>query len=169
MAKDANVDETLNVLLVGLFKDLMEIEGKWLITDDFEDLTANDMHVIEAIGVIEPKNSTKVASLMSVTPGTLTKAVDGLVRKGYVIRTRWESDKRVILLSLTEKGVAAYYHHEQFHRYMIEYIKEGLEDNELKVLVNALAKLSEYFQDIYMNDDEENQYRSWKTIKEDNK
>ena len=43
-------DETLNELLVCLFKDLTEIEGRCLITDEFSDISINDMHIIEAIG-----------------------------------------------------------------------------------------------------------------------
>ena len=46
-------DETLNELLVKLFKDIMEIEGKSLLTDEFKDLTYNDFHVIKAIGMSE--------------------------------------------------------------------------------------------------------------------
>ena len=46
-------DETLNELLVCLFKDLTEIEGRCLITDEFSDISINDMHIIEAIGVDE--------------------------------------------------------------------------------------------------------------------
>ena len=40
-------DETLNELLVRLFKDIMEIEGKCLVTEEFKDLSYNDFHVIE--------------------------------------------------------------------------------------------------------------------------
>ena len=163
-------DETLNELLVCLFKDLTEIEGRCLITDEFSDISINDMHIIEAIGVDEPKRSGTVAKLMSITLGTLTKAidgltggsddnqllVDGLTRKGYVNRIRSEEDKRVVKLSLTGKGKSAYYHHEQFHRHMIEHIKDGLSDDEMKVLITSLAKLSDYFKVVY-SDDEENQ------------
>ena len=94
-------DETLNELLVCLFKDLTEIEGRCLTTDEFSDISINDMHIIEAIGVDEPKRSGTVAKLMSITLGTLTKAIDGLTRKGYVNRIRSEEDKRVVKLSLT--------------------------------------------------------------------
>ena len=97
-------DETLNELLVCLFKDLTEIEGRCLTTDEFSDISINDMHIIEAIGVDEPKRSGTVAKLMSITLGTLTKAIDGLTRKGYVNRIRSEEDKRVVKLSLTDKG-----------------------------------------------------------------
>ena len=159
-------DETLNELLVCLFKDLTEIEGRCLITDEFSDISINDMHIIEAIGVDEPKRSGTVAKLMSITLGTLTKAIDGLTRKGYVNRIRSEEDKRVVKLSLTDKS--AYYHHEQFHRHMIEHIKDGLSDDEMKVLITSLAKLSDYFKVVY-SDDEENQYQNWDNINEDNK
>ena len=40
-------DETLNELLVKLFKNIMEIEGKSLITDEFKDLTYNDFQRLE--------------------------------------------------------------------------------------------------------------------------
>ena len=81
-------DEVLNTLLVRLFKDIMEIEGRSLITDEFKDITYNDFHVIEAIGTAEPKSMSAVAKLMNVTTGTLTKAMDGLTDKGYVVRER---------------------------------------------------------------------------------
>ena len=93
------VDKTLNELLVNLFNDIMEIEGKCLISGDFADITNNDMHIIEAIGIDEPQKSSVVAERMSITKGTLTKAIDGLVSKGYVERIKGEADKRVIMLS----------------------------------------------------------------------
>ena len=48
--------ETLNEVLVSLFRDVNDIEQKAIITSEFGDLTNNDMHVIEAIGIDEPKN-----------------------------------------------------------------------------------------------------------------
>ena len=48
-------DETLNELLVRLFKDIMEIEGKCLVTEEFKDLSYNDFHVIEAIESMNQK------------------------------------------------------------------------------------------------------------------
>ena len=88
-------DETLNELLVRIFKDIMEIEGRCLVSGEFKDLTYNDFHVIEAIGLREPKSMKTVANLMDVTTGTLTKAMDGLTEKGYVIRERSKQDKRM--------------------------------------------------------------------------
>ena len=76
--------ETLNELLVTLFRDVMDIEQKVIITPEFKDITNNDMHVIEAIGIGEPKNMSSIARELSVTVGTLTIAMNSLVKKGYV-------------------------------------------------------------------------------------
>lgn len=148
-------DETLNELLVRIFKDIMEIEGRCLVRGEFADMTYNDFHVIEAIGLQEPKSMKTVASLMNVTTGTLTKAMDGLTDKGYVIRERSKLDKRVVWVYLTEKGKAAFKHHEEFHRDMIEKAKGQLNEQETTILVYALAKLIDYFQVQYGIDEEE--------------
>ena len=76
-------DETLNELLVRLFKDIMEIEARCLVNEEFKDISYNDFHIIEAIGLKEPKSMTAVAKLMDVTTGTLTK--DDTVTGAYTL------------------------------------------------------------------------------------
>ena len=107
-----DTERTLNRLLVQFFKYIMEIEERKLITDEFREITYNDMHIIEAIGLDQPKKMSEIAKIMSVTTGTLTKAVNSLERKGYVKRRRSEQDKRVVNMMLTKRGELAYRHHE---------------------------------------------------------
>ena len=135
----------LNDVLVNLFRDIMELEEQAIITQEYQDITNNDMHVIEAIGVGEPKNMSTIAKLLSVTVGTLTIAMNRLVKKGYVIRERGKEDRRVVYISLSEKGLRAYRHHEEFHRQMIEAVLENLTEDETESLVKALAKLERWF------------------------
>ena len=160
------LEETLNELLVKLFKDILEIEAKSLITEEFKDITQNDMYIIEAVGVDEPRNMKTVAKLMSVTTGTLTKAMDALCDKGYVVRERSTKDKRVIKLRLTDKGKSAYYHHEQFHRQMIKNIASEMTEQETEILIYALAKLVDYFHLNYYDTKEDSQYIDWAKIKQ---
>ena len=160
------LEETLNELLVKLFKDILEIEAKSLITEEFKDITYNDMHIIEAVGVDEPRNMKTVAKLMSVTTGTLTKAMDALCDKGYVVRERSTKDKHVIKLRLTDKGKSAYYHHEQFHRQMIKNIASEMTEQETEILIYALAKLVDYFHLNYYDTKEDSQYIDWAKIKQ---
>lgn len=135
----------LNDVLVNLFRDIMELEEQAIITQEYQDITNNDMHVIEAIGVGEPKNMSTIAKLLSVTVGTLTIAMNSLVKKGYVIREKGKEDRRVVYISLSEKGLRAYRHHEEFHRQMIEAVLENLTEDETESLVKALAKLERWF------------------------
>ena len=124
------------------------------------------MHIIEAVGLDEPRNMKTVAKLMSVTTGTLTKAMDALCEKGYVVRERSTKDKRVIKLRLTDKGKSAYYHHEQFHRQMIKNIASEMSEQETEVLIYALAKMVDYFHLNYYDTKEESQYVDWSKIKQ---
>lgn len=132
---------TLNEALVNLFRDVMDIEQKAIITQEFKDITNNDMHVIAAIGLGEPKNMSAIARELSVTVGTLTIAMNSLVKKGYVLRERGKVDRRVVYISLSEKGRTAYDHHARFHKAMIEGIDEALNPGEMEVLIKTLTKL----------------------------
>ncbi len=140
------LEQTLNRLLVKFFKSITQLEEKKLITEEFKDITYNDMHVIEEIGVEEPKKMSQIARAMSVTTGTLTKAVDSLERKKYVQRQRSRQDKRVVLITLTERGVRAYRHHEQFHQDMISFVLDNVSEEECVILRNVLEKLMVYFE-----------------------
>ncbi|MCI8659777.1 MAG: MarR family transcriptional regulator [Lachnospiraceae bacterium] len=123
----------------------MNLEEQAIITSEYRDITNNDMHVIEAVGVGEPKNMSAIAKALSVTVGTLTIAMNSLVKKGYVNRERGKEDRRVVYISLSEKGKCAYRHHEEFHRHMIDEILKDLTKEETKALVKSLAKLDQWF------------------------
>lgn len=138
---------TLNEVLVNLFRDILEIEEKALATSEFQDLTNNDMHVIEAIGIEQPKNMSAIAKTLSVTVGTLTIAMNSLVKKGYVIRERGQADRRVVYISLSEKGRAAFQHHARFHQEMIRSITDRLSKEELDALTKALTVLNQWFRE----------------------
>lgn len=137
--------DTLHDMLSKLFNEIMHIEEKAVITEEFRDISNNDMHIIEAIGLGEPRNMSSVARDMSVTVGTLTIAINNLVKKNYVKRVRSEKDRRVVLISLQEKGVKAFYHHKNFHDEMIRATLEGLDREQTEVLVRALGNLSAFF------------------------
>lgn len=138
-------DRTLNTLLVTLFREIMNIEQDALISGEFMDITVNDMHVIEAIDLGEPRPSSVVAKRLAVTMGTLTKSIDRLTRTGYVLRRRSEEDKRLVLLSLTERGKRAYMHHQRFHEDMIRAAMGQFNRQEADILIHSLKGLVDYF------------------------
>ncbi|MCC8126596.1 MAG: MarR family transcriptional regulator [Clostridiales bacterium] len=139
-----NTYESLNGLLLELFRDLADLEQRAAALQEYPDITNNDMRVIRAIGVDEPRNMSSIARELSVTVGTLTISMNSLVKKGYVHRERGIKDRRVVYTSLSEKGKAAYRHYEEFRSRMIESVLEVLTEEEAKVLVKSLEKLSDW-------------------------
>lgn len=137
--------EVFNDVLVHLFQNIMDIEEDALLTEEFKGISINDMHIIEAIGIEEAKNMSTVAKALSITVGTLTIAMNSLVKKGYVHRVRSVQDKRVVLLSLTEKGQRAYDFHMDFHKKMIQATLKGMSAEEIKVMEKALYNLKDFF------------------------
>lgn len=142
-----NIHEMLNEVLVRLFRNINAIEENVIRQSEYENMTANDMHVIEAIGMEEPKNMTAVARVLMVTTGTLTISVNSLVKKGFVERTRSEEDRRVVLVSLTDKGRRAYVSHQKFHEDMVEAVTSELTEEEQEILGKALNRLSRFFRE----------------------
>ena len=124
----------------------MDVESQAVITEEFKDITNNDMHIIEAVGVDEPRKMSDVAKRMSVTQGTLSINMTQLENKKYVVRERSETDKRVVYVTLTEKGKKAFYHHRDFHKNMIKAVVYGLDDDEKRLLYKCLVKLDNFFE-----------------------
>ncbi|MCD8149795.1 MAG: MarR family transcriptional regulator [Clostridiales bacterium] len=133
--------------LIQLFHEILHMEEKTVITDRFRDISNNDMHIIEAIGISEPRSMSAVAKDLSVTVGTLTIAINNLVKKSYVKRVRSEKDRRVVLVSLSGKGRQAYRHHQQFQNEMVEATLRGLNEEQTLTLIQALENLSGFFRE----------------------
>ena len=137
--------ETINDILVNLFNEILKLEEEAIITDEIKDITNNDMHIIEAVGLSGENTMSVVAKKLGITAGSLTTSVNSLVNKKYVTRQRSEEDRRVVFLKLTEKGKRAYEHHREYHRQMTEAVISRLDENEVPVLIKTLTGLSDFF------------------------
>ena len=139
----------LNELLVEIFNDIMMIEQKALKEGRFSDLSITEIHTIEAIGMYTPRSMSEVANDLQITVGTLTVAINNLVKKEYVQRKRIEEDRRIVQIQLTKKGKLAYRVHDQFHIDMIKATISGIQEKEEKILVESLEKLNVFFKSKY--------------------
>ncbi|GAA0808274.1 MarR family transcriptional regulator [Clostridium sp. AF19-22AC] len=140
-----NAHEKINDILVHLFNEIWELEEDAIITDEYKDISNNDMHIIEAIGLGSDSTMSVVAKKLGITAGSLTTSVNSLVNKKYVVRERSETDRRVVYIRLTEKGRRAYRHHEDFHMQMTDAVIQSLDENEMPVLLKTLESLSKFF------------------------
>lgn len=112
---------------------------------EFKDITNNDMHVIEAIGIGAPKNMSSIAKELSVTVGTLTIAMNSLVKKGMLCAAAAMQTAELYTFPCLTGDEALTNTTRCFHREMIQSVMEELEPGELETLIRALTKLNDWF------------------------
>ena len=137
--------EELDELLSGTFNSILRIEERTLDNRLTHGLTITEVHTIVAVGLHERNPMNVVAARLGVTLATLTTAVAKLVRKGFIERSRFEDDRRVVLVSLTKKGRQVLRAHNLFHHQMIDEALADLTEEEERVLAEALAKVRAFF------------------------
>ncbi|MCI6190740.1 MAG: MarR family winged helix-turn-helix transcriptional regulator [Clostridium sp.] len=142
-------NKVINELFVTLFNDILQIEEKTLKSGPLSDLSVTEIHTIEAVGMYKPRTMSEVAQDLKITVGTLTTAVNKLIKKGYLERRRIEEDRRVVLICTTKRGKLAYRLHEKFHNDMINETIKGLTDEQEDILISALEGVNLFFKEKY--------------------
>ncbi len=141
-------EKYLNDFFVHIFNKILAWEEQALSNVGAADLSVKELHVLEAVNDLtaQSRNTmTAIADALSIRVSSLTAAVNTLVRKGYLERRGEPGDRRVIRIRLTEKGGQANQLHSRFHADMIAGVAQGLNEEELNVLVHSLEQLSRFF------------------------
>lgn len=136
--------EQFNSFLVDLLGRVSKLEEQALAAGLGNTVSVTEIHIIEKIGDMAPVRMSEVAKALGVTLATLTVACDKLQAKELVRRTRAQDDRRVVLVTLTDKGYAAYTYHKDFHERMIGSILETLSPEQTAVLGQSLEKMQEF-------------------------
>lgn len=155
-------EKKLNSLFVDTFNRILKVEQRALNEGILEEISLNELHTIDAIGIDGPQTMSEVAARLLVTVGTLTISVNRLVKKGFVWRYRPEDDRRVVMVLLTEKGKDAYKLHQDFHSKMIKAVLSNLDKNEEKVLLQSMENIHKFFVDLDLSLQRQNKEKSAK-------
>lgn len=124
----------------------MVVEEKTMDTKVVSDLTVGELHVIEMVDKNNNKPMTLIANKLKVTVGSLTIAINRLVQKGYLLRTRHEMDHRIILVSTTQKGKKVLKAHDKFHEDILGLVLEGVTlQQAMKVMTQFALVLENYY------------------------
>ena len=134
--------------LANSFNEIIKTE-ELAIANRFPDLSFREMALIEAVHVAclrkTDNSATSISNKLKVTAGTLTTSATLLEKKGYVVRKRWEKDKRVVRLFTTEKGKEAFEFHRLFQLELVNGMIETLNNDEVEALLRALSGITAFF------------------------
>lgn len=138
-----SVGEQFGTFLLDVWSSINKLEEHALATGLESDISITEINIIAKIGHHEGVRMSDAARIIGVTLATLTVACDKLEAKGLVQRTRDPSDRRVVKISLTPKGMAAYEFHRQFHAKMFEAVLGALSPEEERIFTRCLEKLQD--------------------------
>ena len=111
-------------------------------------ISVNNWRIMSVIGFFGPLSATTLGARTNLDPDKITRAVDTLVERGYVIRKADEADRRRVVLTLSAKGRRV---HDK-----IELVASALEleflsvltAEEHRVLLSSLTKLERHSSEV---------------------
>lgn len=134
----------LNDTLVNIFNTVMKMEEEAIQNASYDDISITEVHTLEAIGTGRARTMTHVANILGIKVSTLTTAIGRLVKKGYVRRFRDETDRRMVKISLTERGTEVVREHEAFHESMIKEALSRIPDDGIDQFVESIGNINDF-------------------------
>lgn len=107
------------------------------------DLT-NDQHfTLRYMNQVGTCTSSELSEVFDVQKSAITAIIQRLWEKGLIERTRDEKDRRVVYLTLTDKGKDLYSQCEKRIHNLVEGLITQFEHHEIKQFINTFEKLNQ--------------------------
>jgi DNA-binding MarR family transcriptional regulator len=107
------------------------------------DLT-NDQHfTLRYMNQVGTCTSSELAEIFDVQKSAITAIIQRLWEKGLIERTRDEKDRRVVYLSLTDKGKDLYSQCEERIHSLVEGLITQFEQHEIEQFIHTFEKLNQ--------------------------
>ena len=123
------------------FKLLANCQEKEARLAEQQGLTQAEFRCLRLFGTEESSNNKQIAKRMNLSPSRLTRIIDGLVRKNYLIREIDPNDRRNMKVTLSRQGILIV---QQLNNAYVNIHKEILTDIDQvqhKPLITAMTHL----------------------------
>jgi DNA-binding MarR family transcriptional regulator len=139
----------LNRLLVMAYRKINKLEESILHSVSGMDLSISEMHLLEAVGDTGSGGIPlyELAQRMELSAPTVTVAINKLLKKGFVHKSKSEKDKRSVIVELSRMGKKMNAAHRYFHEQMVRDIDKLLTPVEREGLLRGIEMLNRFFQD----------------------
>lgn len=112
-------------------------------------MSITEVHTIAAIGVDDLCSMTEIAGKLKITMGTLTVAINNLVKKGYAERHKSQQDRRIVKIGLSKQGKEVYRIHKEFHSQLAQAMTQGFTQEENRVVERAVSNIEAFVEKGY--------------------
>lgn len=107
-------------------------------------ISVNNSKILRVIAFSGPLSATELGTRTSLDPDKITRAIDTLVDRSYVIRKEDETDRRKVVLTLSAKGRRVHDKIEMVVSGMEAELLSALTAEERRVLGSSLDKLEQH-------------------------
>ena len=138
--------QKLKQQLLSIFNMVMKTEEQAMKeTAEGSELSVSEIHTLVAVGRKSPKTMSTIAQDLLINVSTLSIAINKLEKKGFVMRVRDDSDRRIVRISLTEKGRDALAKHEQFYYRIVDEAIRDMDSDQKRLLVRSVGHMLDFF------------------------
>ena len=135
---DGRVSYRFSVIAKRLDQSLAAMHSKKL------GISINNWKILGVIACFGPLSATELGARTGLDPDKITRAVDTLVQRSYVIRRDDEADRRRVVLTLSAKGRKVHDRIEMVASAMESEFLSVLTAEENKALQSSLTKLEQH-------------------------
>ena len=129
--------KTLPHLMYKLFHDLKEIQS----ADTSMRLNPTQKKTLLILYTESNSSMTQICRIMNMEKGSFTSVIDGLIKKGLLLRKRDENDRRKIHIYLTDAGKSFVENEIENIRIKLENKIEVLSDEDVTLFYRAIIDL----------------------------
>jgi DNA-binding MarR family transcriptional regulator len=123
------------------FKLLANCQEKEARLAENHGLTQSEFRCLRLFNKDDVLNNKQVAERMNLSPSRLTRIIDGLVAKGYIIRQIEPSDRRNMKVTLSKRGKVITQKLNDAYVKIHKEILEDIDKSQHKPLINAMENL----------------------------
>ncbi|MGG3843582.1 MarR family winged helix-turn-helix transcriptional regulator [Anoxybacillus kestanbolensis] len=127
---------------------LVNKRGAALMKCELDDITHDQYYVLRYIYKRGVCTSTELADVFAVNKSAITAMTNRLVEKGMIARGKDEDDRRIIALSLTEKGEQWLVETERKVYELVETMMTKLSHEEIEQFIQTYEKLAMILQEM---------------------
>ncbi|MBI0577625.1 MarR family transcriptional regulator [Neobacillus cucumis] len=118
-------------------------KGESLVKEQISsDLTSDQHYMLRYINKAGTCTSSELAEVFEVKKSAITAIINRMWEKGLIQRTRDENDRRVVYLTLTEKGIDLFEQTEDRIYKLVESLITQFDETEIKQFLNTYEKIN---------------------------
>ncbi|MDE5055014.1 MarR family transcriptional regulator [Niallia taxi] len=110
-------------------------------------LTCEQHYTMRHINQVKVCTSSELAAVFGVNKSAITSIINRLFEKEWIERTRDEKDRRVIYLTLTDKGNAIFTKMEERIHRLVESLINKFDDQEISSFLATFEKLDKLIEE----------------------